>query len=171
MNHRKGVEVAYQALAALDQLQLKRYPQTPDSEHADLHVFDRKGGLVGRVEVLTSHNNRDSWEAKWRAWSERTAGTSVWLFTDRSTMTPFWNYLQATDAEIILDGGEFGGNANNWSAVRVNDRLHRSRQGPARYQSLDACWTVAGMLEASRVDVLEWAKTIRTFSEIPQIAC
>jgi len=47
--------------------------------------------------------------------------------------------------------GQFGGRPSNWSPKRVNDRLRRSREGRPNYDSHDVVWTIAGVVDATRI--------------------
>jgi len=67
----------------------------------------------------------------------------------------FWNHMLRTTT-LELDHGEFGGDSDNWSARRVNDRVRRTRQSADYDVSVDASWTIGGLIEADRVDAFEF---------------
>jgi len=156
MEHRKGVMATRRAVDPLERVtSLETYPQVDLPERPDLRIFGQPPGPMARVEVLSDHNNRDSWENKFTAWSAPKAGPTIWIFKNRRGMVQFWNHL-VRHGIIQLDGGMFGGRATNWSPTRINDRLQRSREGTPDYSSHDIVWTIPGVIEADTVDVFEW---------------
>ncbi|MFC6952869.1 hypothetical protein [Halorubellus litoreus] len=160
MSHRKGVMVAGESLKRLnDVTHNDYYPQGNLPQRPDLRIYGPDPEPIARVEVLTNHGNTGTWENKFTAWQSTDAGPTIWLFENRRGMVRFWNHL-VRHGFIQLDNGMFGGEAQNWSSTRVNDRLERSRDGHHAYSSVDLCWTMPGMLAADRIDLHEWAKAL-----------
>lgn len=160
MEHRKGVMIAGESFNRLnDVTHNDYYPQGNLPQRPDLRIYGTAPEPLARIEVLTSHENSDTWENKFTAWQSKQAGPTIWLFENRRGMVRFWNHL-VRHGFIQLDNGMFGGQAQNWSATRVNDRLQRSRDGRHAYASVDLCWTIPGMLAADRIDVHQWAKAL-----------
>jgi len=157
MEHRKGVMAAQHLFGSLERVvTTDTYPRVNLPQRPDIRLSGH-GEQLARVEVLTDHNNTDSWETKFDAWKHPNAGATIWIFENRDHMISFWNHL-LTQGLVELDGGRFGGRASNWSPRRVNDRLRRSREGPIPYKSHDISWTIPGVLEGSRVDAFEMLK-------------
>lgn len=157
MEHRKGVLAARHLLNSLEYISyVDTYPQVDLPQRPDLRLF-RHGDPMGRVEVLTDHNNTETWESKFQNWRVENAGPTIWLYENREHMVKFWNHF-LNQGMIELDGGRFGGRAKNWSPRRVNDRLRRSRQGKPRYESHDAVWTVPGAVGGDAVDAFSLLK-------------
>lgn len=160
MEHRKGVMVAGESLKRLNGVTHNDYyPQGNLPQRPDLRIYGTDPEPLARVEVLTNHGNTDTWENKFTAWQAEQAGPTIWLFENRQGMIRFWNHL-VRHGIIQLDNGMFGGQAQNWSPTRVNDRLQRSRNGRHDYSSVDLCWTIPGMLAADRIDVQQWAEAL-----------
>jgi hypothetical protein len=130
------------------------YPRIDVPHRPDLHLFGA-GDLLARVEVLTDHNDRKSWHKKFVHWSDPTAGPTIWIFPNRGTMVDFWHHI-LRNTTLELEGGRFGGKKNNWSPRRVNDRLRRTREIAADSISIDASWTIAGLIEADRHDAFDF---------------
>lgn len=160
MPHRKGVYVAAKAFGrynAVDGLRVEFYPRVDVPQRPDLRVFGKQGPPLAKVEVLTNHGDRDTWETKFDAWSHPNDWTTFWLHENRTGMVQFWNHL-VRHGFIELDGGIFTRPPNKWPPVRVNDRLKRSREGRQDYSSNDFSWTIPGLLHADVVDLHEWVK-------------
>jgi len=94
---------------------------------------------------------------KFEQWRAEAAGPTIWVFENRKHVIRFWNHF-IDQGLIETDGGRFGGKVNNWSPLRVNDRLRRSREGPPNYESHDVVWTIPGVLGGGRVDAFELLK-------------
>ena len=157
MEHRKGTMAAASVFSQLERCTgIDVYPRVNLPQRPDLRLWSN-GTQLARVEVLTAHRNTESWETKFRHWSQPKAGPTIWIFPNRQTMIRFWNHL-ITHGFVELDGGRFGGDEKNWAPKRVNDRLHRTSEGAGEYNSIDACWTIAGLIEASHVDAFEFLK-------------
>lgn len=157
MQHRKGVMTARRLFGSLERVvTTDTYPRVNLPQRPDIRLSGH-GEQLARVEVLTDHNNTDSWENKFKAWKSPKAGPTIWIYENREHMVKFWNYL-IRQGYVELDGGRFGGRAKNWSPRRVNDRLRRSREGTMNYNSHDVAWTVPGILEAHAVDAFEMLK-------------
>jgi len=157
LEHRKGTMAARHLFTQLERCSSADvYPRVDIPHRPDLRLWGH-GGQLARVEVLTDHNDRESWKEKFIHWTQPTAGATIWVFPNRSTMVTFWNHM-LTHTTLELDGGRFGGEANNWSPRRVNDRLRRTRNSPAEYNTIDTCWTIGGLIEADTVDAFEFLK-------------
>lgn len=172
LNHRKGVLVAWHTLSDLPWIsKAELYPEESGVK-ADLITHrDDVHGVNGRVEVLTGNNDSDRWVNKWEAWATTDIPT-VWVFKNRTAMVDFFNTiighddLVNTDAALILDGGTFTGNPNNWSASKVNDRLKQSRKSDGYYvPTHDLVCTLPSLLEADTDTVQEWCQKYRVFPE------
>lgn len=72
-------------------------------------------------------------------------------------MTHFFSHLVRHGC-LELDGGLFKGKPKNLSTEQVSDRLKRSRELLADYDSTDVVWTIGGLPQADRVNVHEWTK-------------
>lgn len=155
LEHRKGVMALDRSFDRIEQISYTDvYPRHLDiAERPDIRIWGH-GSPAAWGEILGTHNNRETWSRKYRAWAENSL-PKVWIFPNRQTMVQFWNHLLRREL-IELDNGMFTGPASNWSPTRVNDRLQRSRTGRYSYNSHDCCWTVAGLIEADTVDVLNW---------------
>jgi hypothetical protein len=150
MEHRKGTLAAGHLFGQLERVTATEiYPRVNLPQRPDLRLF-RFGEPVGRVEVLTNHNNTETWQKKFDTWRDKNAGVTVWLYENRKGMVQFWNHL-IRNGIIELDNGQFGGRPSNWSPKRVNDRLRRSREGRPNYDSHDIVWTIAGVVDATRI--------------------
>jgi len=155
LEHRKGAIALDYALGPIEQITYTElYPRLRIEERPDLWFY-KHGSPCAWGEITGSHNNRQSWERKYEAWSNSEALPTMWIFPNRKTMVEFWNYLIREDY-IELDNGMFTGEPNNWSPTRVNDRLQRSRTGRYDYNSHDCCWTIRGLIEADTIDVFTW---------------
>lgn len=78
-------------------------------------------------------------------------------------MIKTWNHIERNSG-LNLDGGEFGGDANNWPPRRVNQRLRRTREQQDNYNGIDCCWTIGGVLRAEPSDGVEFLKRNRIIS-------
>lgn len=156
LEHRKGTMAARHLFSQLERCSgIDVYPRTKAPHRPDLRLW-RHGDQLAQVEVLTDHNDRENWREKFINWSDPKVPPTIWIFPNRPTMIDFWNHME-TNTTIELDGGRFGGkNKNNWSPQRVNDRLRRTKEGPADYASTDASWTIGGLIEANRIDAFEF---------------
>jgi len=155
LEHRKGTMAARHLFKQCERCTgADVYPRIDIPHRPDLRLW-RAGDQLARVEVLTDHNDRSSWQEKFIHWTQPTAGPTIWIFPNRSTMIDFWHHM-IRHTTLELDGGRFGGKKNNWSPRRVNDRLRRTRNSPAEYSTIDACWTVGGLIEAGLVDAFEF---------------
>ena len=155
LEHRKGAMAARHLFKRCERCTgSDLYPRIDVAHRSDLRLFGA-GDLLARVEVLTNHNDRASWKKKFIHWSDPAAGPTIWIFANRETMVNFWNHMLRTTT-LELDRGEFGGESKNWSARRVNDRVRRMRQSADYDVSVDASWTIGGLIEADRVDAFEF---------------
>ena len=156
MEHRKGTMAARHLFEQLERCSgAGVYPRVDLPHRPDLRLWGH-GDQLARVEVITGHNDRDSWKEKFIHWSSPKAGPTIWIFDSRATMVDFWNHM-LRHTTLELDGGLFGGpNKNNWAPKRVNDRVRRTREGPFNYTSTDVSWTIGGLIEADRVDAFEF---------------
>ncbi len=160
MPHRKGVYVAAKSFMrynGVDGLSVDYYPRVNVPERPDLRVYGNRDVPLAKVEMLTNHGDRESWERKFDAWSSPKDWTTFWVHENRAGMIQFWNHL-VRHGLIELDGGLFSQPAEKWPPVRVNDRLKRSRTGRMDYSSNDFSWTLPGLLQADVVDLHEWVK-------------
>ncbi len=157
MEHRKGTMAAYNSFMSLERCSgADVYPRISLPQRPDLRLFSWSDELA-YVEVLTDHGNRESWETKFEAWSQRTSPPTLWIFPNRRLAVDFFNHLHR-HGYIRLSRGEFGGQKTNWSPKRINGRLRRSHTGNGKHDSVHACWTIAGLIEAKRFDVFEFAQ-------------
>jgi hypothetical protein len=162
MEHRKGVLASRFLFKQCERVySVDTYPDYDVHHLPDLRLSGA-GEQLARVEVLTHHRNRETWEGKFNKWRGPKAGPTIWIYENRENMVRFWNHL-VDSGLFTLDGGRFGGEPNNWSPRRVNDRLRRSRNGIAAgenssptYSSHDAVWTIPGVLKAGRVEAFEF---------------
>lgn len=154
LEHRKGVLASKHLFGSLERVHgVDTYPRINLPQRPDLRLW-KHGDQLARVEVLTNHRNSDSWETKFEKWRLEEAGPTIWIYENRENMIRFWNHL-INKGLIDLDGGRFGGRAKNWSPLRVNDRLRRSRKGPMDYESHDVVWTIPGVIGGDTVDAFE----------------
>lgn len=157
MQHRKGVLASKHLFGGLERVSgVDTYPRIDIPQRPDLRLF-RHGEQLARVEGLSNHRNSDTWEKKFLRWRSEQAGPTIWIYENRENMVRFWNHL-IDQGLIDLDGGRFGGRANNWSPRRVNDRLQRSRKDIPDYNSHDVVWTIPGVVSAGKVDAFELFK-------------
>jgi hypothetical protein len=157
LQHRKGVLASKHLFGSLERVTfVDTYPRVNLPQRPDLRLFSH-GDQLARLEVLTHHRNTDTWESKFEQWRAEAAGPTIWVFENRKHVIRFWNHF-IDQGLIELDGGRFGGKVNNWSPLRVNDRLRRSREGPPNYESHDVVWTIPGVLGGGRVDAFELLK-------------
>lgn len=158
MIHRKGVLAASKTFQQLeDFIHSDIYPVVNLPQRPDIRLYGRPAGALAQVEVLTSHNDRDAWESKFKAWGGDTVPPTVWVFENRIWMVRFVNHF-VRQKWIELDNGLFGGNPSNWSPKRVNDRLRRSREGRQGYHSHDVVTTIPSLLEADPVQTHEFVE-------------
>lgn len=151
MPHRKGVLAAKEHFGDVTQVGgVYVYPRGGRENRADLWLARPKGQIIARVEVLSSHNNRESWVSKFDAWRDDSDPT-IWVVENRRAMVQLINHF-VREGKIELDNGTFGGEANNWSPKRVNARLQRSRKGRYDYHSHDAVTTIPSVLQGSLSD-------------------
>jgi hypothetical protein len=151
--HRKGVCRAAHLFGQLERVTSTDLYPSDQPDRADLWLSG-SGEILAQVEVLTNHNNRDTWTKKFVRWRDPGYGPTIWIFTNRESMVQFWNHLQR-HGYIELDGGMFGRMPSNWSPTRVNDRLQRSRKGPMDYKSHDLVLTLGGLMQAGKVRAFE----------------
>lgn len=168
LTHRKGSLVAFRSFNSLPYISgVALYPRIHyGDEVPDGRIFheNHESGFVARFEVITNHNNRDTWVAKRKTWAGPNGEPTIWIFENRTIMVRFFNHLHQhedlieTSASLDLHGGTFDGDPNNWAAKKVNDRLLRSwsKLSSTNYSD-DAVWTLPGLLRADSVDVHEWA--------------
>jgi len=128
LQHRKGVLASKHLFGSLERVTfVDTYPRVNLPQRPDLRLFSH-GDQLARLEVLTHHRNTDTWESKFEQWRAEAAGPTIWVFENRKHVIRFWNHF-IDQGLIETDGGRFGGKVNNWSPLRVNDRLRRSREG------------------------------------------
>jgi len=69
MVHRKGVLAASKTFQQLEQFTHSDiYPVVNLPQRPDIRLYGRPAEALAQVEVLTSHNDRDVWESKFKAW-------------------------------------------------------------------------------------------------------
>lgn len=155
MTHRKGVLAVNHQFNRTQVPQITLvdvYPALGKAENPDLRAW-KHGEPAGFVEVLTDHNNRETWTRKYRAWSKEPEA-KIWVFENRQTMTEFWNHLIRNNV-IEISNGMIRSNPSNWSAEKINNRLQRSRTGNWDYHTVDVCWTLPSLVTADAVDVVD----------------
>lgn len=154
LEHRKGVCRAAHLFSQLERVTSTDMYPADRPDRADLWLHG-SGEILAQIEMLTDHNNRDTWTKKFHRWSDPNYEPTIWIFTNRESMVQFWNHL-LRHGYIELDGGMFGGELSNWSQTRVNDRLKRSREGPMDYVSHDLAWTLGGLMHTGKVRAFEF---------------
>jgi hypothetical protein len=155
MTHRKGVLASYWGFKQLNHVSSgDLYPRYDSRQVLPDLVLSSHGSRLARVEVLSDHNNRDSWISKWDAWRSRQDDPTVWVFERREEAARFFNHL-INQGKIELDRGRFRGDLSNWSTDRINRRLQRSRKGSPAYASHDVVVTIPQLIGMSKFAAFE----------------
>lgn len=154
MLHRKGVCATDYLLNELGG-RTKIYPNFPVPYTPDTTWVNESGEELAHVEVLSCHNDLESVKNKWLTWVHPDDPPVIWVVENREMMVRMRNHIQRNTG-LDMDGGEFGGDANNWSPKRVNQRLRRTRRQQDDYNGIECCWTVGGVLRREPSDAVEF---------------
>jgi hypothetical protein len=145
LQHRKAVLATEHLLTEIyPHSWVRLYPMMNPDQSPDGIWYSQSGDVLAYVEAVGDHNNLKSCKNKFLSWAEQEIPV-IWVFANRSMMIEMWNKVER-ETNIGLDRGEFGGDTSNWSPIRVNARLRRTRDGGGPYDSIDCCWTVGGVV-------------------------